>query len=263
MKKTAVITIKILTFFIGWVLLSGIIDIPSGNLVTWRLLAEMIPFAVVVCFTIIFLVLEKGEVRIPVIKNCGKGFLVGTILGVFWIGVSAGFLLLSHHLNVVEKNEVKQIWIWIFAAFINVIMQELLVRGYIYQLLKARYNMIVAMVVTTAVFTFLHGGAFEVGIIPVINVITMSLFVTAVYELERTIIAPIMAHAIWNVVGAIILGGVSLTDDYPSIYNLTASGRTLVSGGDYMIEASLVVTVLNILLTFLLLYRFRNNRHNI
>lgn len=263
MKKTAVITIKILTFFIGWALLSGIIDIPSDNPVTWRLLAEMLPFAVVVCFTIIFLVLEKGEVRIPVIKNCGKGFLVGTILGVFWIGVSAGFLLLSHHLIVVEKNEVKQIWIWIFAAFINGIMQELLVRGYIYQLLKAQYNMIVAMVVTTAIFTFLHGGAFEAGIIPVINVITMSLFVTALYELERTIIAPIMAHAIWNITGAIILGGVSLADDYPSIYNLTASGNTLVSGGDYMIEASLVVTVLNILLTFLLLYRFRNNRHNI
>lgn len=60
-------------------------------------------------------------------------------MGVFWIGVSAGFLLLSHHLTVVEKNEVKQIWIWIFAAFINGIMQELLVRGYIYQLLKAQY----------------------------------------------------------------------------------------------------------------------------
>lgn len=74
MKKTAVITIKILTFFIGWALLSGIINIPSDNPVTWRLLAEMIPFAVVVCFTIIFLVLEKGEVRIPVIKTVARDF---------------------------------------------------------------------------------------------------------------------------------------------------------------------------------------------
>lgn len=46
-----------------------------------------------------------------ILKNCGKGFLVGTILGFFWIGVSAGFLLFSHHLIVVEKNEVNQIWI--------------------------------------------------------------------------------------------------------------------------------------------------------
>lgn len=54
MKKTAVITIKILTFFIGWALLIGIIDIPSDNPVTGRLLAEILPFAVVVCFIIFF-----------------------------------------------------------------------------------------------------------------------------------------------------------------------------------------------------------------
>lgn len=78
MKKTAVITIKILTFFIGWALLIGIIDIPSDNPVTGCPLAEILPFVVVVCFTIIFLVLEKVEIRIPIIKNCGKGFLLGT-----------------------------------------------------------------------------------------------------------------------------------------------------------------------------------------
>ena len=58
------------------------IDIPSDNPVTGRPLAEILPF-VVVCFTIIFLVLEKVEIRIPIIKNCGKGFLLDTILGIF------------------------------------------------------------------------------------------------------------------------------------------------------------------------------------
>ena len=82
-EKTAVITIKILTFFIGWALLIGIIDIPNDNPVTGRPLAEILPFVVVVCFTIIFLVLEKVEIRILIIKNCGKGFLLGTILGIF------------------------------------------------------------------------------------------------------------------------------------------------------------------------------------
>lgn len=63
--------------------MGGIIDIRSDNPVTGCLLAEILPFAVVAYFKIIFLVLEKVEVRIPVIKNCGKGFLVDTILGVF------------------------------------------------------------------------------------------------------------------------------------------------------------------------------------
>ena len=61
----------------------GFIDIPSDNPVTGRPLSEILPFVVVVCFTIIFLVLEKVEIRIPIIKNCGKGFLLDIILGIF------------------------------------------------------------------------------------------------------------------------------------------------------------------------------------
>ena len=61
-------------------------------------------------------------------------------------------------------------------------MQEVLVRGYLYQMIKNNYNIVVAVLISTGLFTFAHGGAFEAGILPVLNVITMSLFVTAVLE---------------------------------------------------------------------------------
>ena len=138
--------------------------------------------------------------------------------------------------------------IWMIAAFLNVIMQELLVRGYLYQMLKQRYNVFSATVVTTAIFTALHGGAFEAGLVPVLNVATMSLLMTTVLEYTGSIIAPIMMHGIWNCVGAIILGGVSLADDYPHLFNLSLSGNTLVSGGACKIEGSIVVLVINVLL---------------
>lgn len=140
-------------------------------------------------------------------------------------------------------------------------MQELLVRGYIYQLLKKQYNIPAAVIVTTAIFTLLHGGAFEAGIIPVINVVAMSLFATALYESEKTILAPIMAHAIWNIIGALILGGVSLADDYPSVLNMTASANKLLSGGEYKMEASIVVTILNLILLGIFYYRCRKEKH--
>ena len=137
------------------------------------------------------------------------------------------------------------------------IMQELLIRGYLYQLLKKKYNLKLAIVVTTIIFTFLHGGAFEAGVIPVINVITMCLFTTALYESEQTILAPILAHTIWNIVGAIILGGVSLADDYPSLYSMASSGNEILSGGNYKIEASVVVMVINIVLTIFFYVQYR------
>lgn len=257
MKKAGMTFLKFLLFFIGWAVLSSVIEIPGSDPSVWRFFAELVPFAIMVILSIVFLRIEKGGVKIPITKNIGKGTALGIVIGAIWIGASAVILLASRHLVIVEKNDVTNLWLWIIAAFINVIMQELLVRGYLYQLLKTKYNILLSVIITTALFTFLHGGAFEAGVIPVINVITMCLFTTALYEAEGTILAPVMAHSIWNIVGAIIIGGVSLADDYPSLYSTVASGNVLLSGGNYKIEASIIVTIINIALMLIFFFKYK------
>lgn len=260
MKKLLITILKIVVFFIGWAVLSGIIDIPSDNPAIWRFFAELIPLTVMILFTVVFWLIEKKTVSIPIKENLGKGTLAGIAIGIIWIGAASSILIFSKQLEITGKNEVSFLWLWILSAFLNVIMQELLVRGYIYQILKERYNLPAAVIVTTAIFTFMHGGAFEAGVIPVINVVTMCLFTTALYESEKTILAPIMAHSIWNIIGALILGGVSLADDYPSILTMTASANKLLSGGAYKIEASIVVTILNVVLMGIFYIRYRKTK---
>ena len=248
MKKLILTILKIVIFFISWAVLSSIIDIPVGDPAMWRFFAELVPMAVIVALSVVFLLLEKKEVKIPIIENIGKGTFIGTITGVIWIGIATGIPLLLRQLTITGKNEISMLWLWIISAFINVVMQELLVRGYIYQLLKTRYNLLAAVIVTTALFSFLHVGVFEAGIIPGVNVITMCLFTTVLYQSEKTLLAPIMAHAVWNIVGSIVLGGVSLADDYPHILSMQATNNVLLSGGDYKIEASIITLILNITL---------------
>ena len=260
MKKFLITALKIVVFFIGWAVLSGIIDIPSENPAVWRFFAELIPLAVMLIFTAVFLLLEKKDIKIPIKDNMGKGILTGTTIGLAWIGITSAILMFSKQLSVIGKNDIPFLWLWIVSAFINVIMQELLVRGYIYQLLKKRYSLPAAVIVTSLLFTVMHGGAIEAGIAPVVNVITMCLFTTALYESEKTLLAPIMTHAVWNIVGALFLGGVSLADDYPHILTLSASKNTLLSGGDYKIEASVVVTILNIALMVFFYIQYRNQK---
>lgn len=260
MKKLLITIVKIVVFFIGWAVLSGIIDIPNDNPAIWRFFAELIPLAVMVLFTVVFWLLDKKTVNIPIKENIGKGSLAGVVIGIIWIGVASSILIVTKQLEISGKNEVPLLWLWVISAFLNVIMQELLVRGYIYQLLKKRYNLTAAVIATTAIFTFMHGGAFEAGVIPVINVVTMCLFTTALYESEKTILAPIMAHSIWNIIGALIIGGVSLADDYPSVLTTTASANKLLSGGEYKIEASIVVTILNVVLMGIFYIRYRKTK---
>ena len=91
----------------------------------------------------------------------------------------------------------------------------------------------------------------------------MSLFTTALYEAEGTLLAPVMAHAAWNIIGSLFLGGVSLADDYPKLLQVVPSGNALISGGTYMIEGSLIVLIVNIsLLAFFTLKALKNKSAN-
>ena len=247
MKKALKNIFKIFIFFIAWAICISIGEIDSSNPAIWRFWAETVPLLWTLLFTVIFLCIERGKVKIPIFHNMTKGSLTGLAAGILWIGISAGILILTGNLNIVFESKTEYLWLWIFSAFINTIMQEFLARGYIYRLLKKEYNILIAAIVSTALFTFMHSGALEAGLIPVLNVITMSLFMTALYEKAETIAAPILAHAVWNIIGAIILGGVSLADDYPSLFTMTSTGNVLLSGGDYKIEGSIIVLVLNIL----------------
>ncbi|MBR1851791.1 MAG: hypothetical protein IJ794_01245 [Lachnospiraceae bacterium] len=87
--------LKIVVFFIGWAVLSGIIDIPSDNPAIWRFFAELIPLAVMILFTVVFWLIEKKTVNIPIKENIGKGTLAGIVIGVIWIGAAASILILT------------------------------------------------------------------------------------------------------------------------------------------------------------------------
>ncbi len=180
-----------------------------------------------------------------------------------WLGSTAAVLLLSGTMRFAGRNEIPMLWLWIVSVFINSAMQELLVRGYLYQMLRANYHTAAAAAATTALFTFLHAGAFEAGLVPVLNVVTMSLLMTAVLEYTQSLLAPTLMHFIWNSIGSVILGGVALAEDYPHLYRTEFTGNVLLSGGAPKMEGSLVVLIVNLLLiaVFGILLRKKTHEH--
>jgi membrane protease YdiL (CAAX protease family) len=261
MKKILFTIVKILLFFVGWAVLAGLIPVPElSNAAVWRFLAELIPFLVIVIFTLVFWLLEKKRIKLHIYSSLIKNIIIGIITGIIWIGTATGILMLLGTMKITAYKPVPMLWLWMISVFINAAMQELLVRGYLYQLLKTDFNIIVATAVTTAIFTFLHGGAFEAGLIPVLNVLTMSLFMTTVLEYTQSLLAPSIIHFVWNFVGAIILGGVQLADDYPHLCITEFTGNIILSGGEPKIEGRIITLILNILLiiVFALLIRKKN-----
>lgn len=250
MKKFSITALKVAAFFIGWSLLVGLGNIPlSDNPAIWRLGAEALPLVFILIFSIIFWLIERRKVEIISFRKPIFNICVGAGTGFIWLGIAVAIMYLMGAISFTGSNQIPNLAVWLFACFLNVIMQELLVRGYIYQMIKSKYNVVNSIIVTTILFTALHGGAFEAGVIAVFNVITMSVFMSLVLEYTGSLVAPILIHTIWNSVGAIILGGVSLADDYPHLLNLAFRGNEILSGGSCKMEGSIVVLGLNVLLS--------------
>lgn len=261
LKKIVITTFKFILFFIGWAIVSAFLPLlNTDNQAVWRLWAEITPLLTTMMFTVIFWLIEKKSVKLNLFCNPAKSLLVGSITGILWMSVAVVVMLVVGVIHFESINSIPNLVVWIIAAFLNVIMQELLVRGYLYQMIKQKHNVVSAIIVTTALFVALHGGAFEAGIVPVLNVLSMSLLMTIVLEYTGGLIAPIIMHSIWNIVGAVILGGVSLADDYQHLVNTSFSGNALLSGGNCKIEGSVVVLILNILLISFFLLQMKRKR---
>ncbi len=261
MKRLIVTILKCFLFFIGWAVIVGLTPLPNElNPSIWRFIAEIIPLLGIIIFTVVFYFIEKKAVPILVTTNVSKGISMGLCSGIIWLGLTTGIFCILGIVKFKGVNQVDMLWLWIISTFLNAIMQELLVRGYLYQLIKKKYNITISVIITTALFVFMHGGAISAGIIPVLNIITMSLFMTALLEYTQSIIAPIFAHAFWNIVGAIVLGSVSLASDYPHLINTQFEGNDVLSGGDFMFEGSIIVFILNVSLTILVVFLIKKSR---
>ena len=249
LKKIGITILKSIGFFLGWSILVSLLPLSSSKeQAIWRLWAEITPLLAIAAFTLIFWIAEKKNVKLHLFDNPVKGMVLGIIAGIVWLAIPVLVMYAAKIIHVDGTNLIHLFPVWVLAVFLNTIMQELLVRGYLYQMLKQKHNIFVATIVTTILFTALHGGAFEAGIIPVLNVLTMSLLMIVVLEYSGSIIAPIIMHFLWNGIGALVLGGVSLADDYPNLFVMTFTGSDILSGGNCKIEGSIIVLIVNVIL---------------
>jgi membrane protease YdiL (CAAX protease family) len=221
----------------------------------WR---EFIPMLGVLLGTVVFvMVVEKKSIRVSIVRNPVRNISYGLALGCLLLGVSLLFLVLMGYINVGEKNTIPYIWVWFISIILNAVTQEYLVRGYLFSLFKEAFNAAASVIITTVIFTAMHGSAFEAGIIAVLNVMTMSVLASLLLLYTESLLAPIIVHILWNGIGGIVFGVVSLDGGYPSLWNSVMSGNELISGGSAKLDGSIIALSVNVLLIALILFKLR------
>ena len=254
-KRTGMSVLFGLGFFMSWAILMSIVMANEAlinptrlqeNHALLRLWQEAVPLLAVLAATWLFAGKIGGEAGFPPLagKDWVKSLLFGALVGAGWLITSTLLLVLMGWLQLEGTNHVSALAIWFSALAINVIMQEYLVRGYLFLIIKERHSMLAAVIITTILFTLMHG--LQGGVLGVANVVAASLVFTLLLVRTGSLLAPIVAHIVWNGVGGVLLGVISLGGVYPSLLAVSQHGNDIVAGGEAMLEGSIITLLVSI-----------------
>ena len=188
---------------------------------------------------------------------------IGLLLGAVGIGVPSALLLISRELGVRTTPAGS----WINAAGFDVVffllaaaMEELVVRGYLFSLIRRRWGWKTAVIATSLLFGSLHllnpGANFE----SMLNVTLAGFFLATVLLATKSLYAAIAAHFAWNwtmagIFHSVVSGAAIPAPNYATVDN----GPDWLTGGVWGPEGGAAATAAMIILIFFL-YRKRQVR---
>ncbi|MDR2157154.1 MAG: CPBP family intramembrane metalloprotease [Clostridiales Family XIII bacterium] len=265
MKKFFEVFFKTAAFFAAWTILLrvfGLSRTTAGRVFLWdpaltEVWSQLLAFfsLTVVSFLSVRIV-ERGRLRTRIATKAPRDALAGTVVGCLWIGGTLGLLVITGSIEFGESQSIGEPVYWVLSVLINVIVREYLIHGYVFTLLRNRYDDLIAVAVTSVIFAALKAGAVESGTVSILFAFATGVLLSLLRIYTNGLLAPIIAHFIWNAVGCLVIGGVSLGDHYPSVWKETLSGIDIISGGELKFEGSglaLVTTVVLIDLVVILI----------
>ncbi|HYI10397.1 MAG TPA: CPBP family intramembrane glutamic endopeptidase [Thermoanaerobaculia bacterium] len=182
-----------------------------------------------------------------------KGLLWGSVL----VAAGAGLVVLST--NVRHEPGRGFPWLELFAVFLPAaIHEELLFRGYAFQKLY-RWKRGFAILFIAVLFAALHMGNTSVTPLGLANIFLGGILLGLAYARYERLWFPIGLHLAWNLMSGPILGHeVSGYEAVMTVLTEEGTGPELLTGGEFGIEGSVWMTVMELGAIGLLWLRAKN-----
>ncbi len=174
-------------------------------------------------------------------------YFIGIVIGALMISLPVLVCVLTGAAELTFNANVDPLIIILFllAFMLQGMGEEVLLRGYFLTTLSRRTNTWTAIIISSLMFSLMHVGNANFGIIPFINITLFGIF-AAVFMLKRGSIWGIGAiHTIWNFMQGNIYGfSVSGNPSMPTVFNCQLGEfGSILSGGEFGIEGGLGATV--------------------
>lgn len=166
-------------------------------------------------------------------------FLLCAVLTCLWVG---GWTSLS--LNELTPALIGGISKAFLMFFVAALLEEVLVRGYPFQVFIEGARPWIAVVLLSSLFSFMHFDNPDVTIPSALNIFLAGVLLSVAYLKTRSLWLPTGLHLGWNWMQASFWGmGVSGFHVEWSVFTAEAHGADWISGGKFGAEASIFATI--------------------
>ncbi len=132
--------------------------------------------------------------------------------------------------------------------------EEILMRGWFMQSVSVRHSPWLGILLSTSIFTLLHAANPNISIVAIVNIFLIGFFLALFILFDGSIWAACGFHTTWNFVMNSVLG-INVSGNQlmgSSALTTQFSGDSLISGGEFGLEGSVVVSGVILVATVLL-----------
>jgi hypothetical protein len=178
--------------------------------------------------------------------------LTGLFLGPALLGLAAIAILLSGHLQWVDIVwEPSALFISLGWMVLISFSEELVFRGYVLgNLMECLPNKWIALAVSSLLFALYHAVTPGIHTLAFANLFLAGMLLGTNYLFTRNLWFSFLLHLGWNFFEGPLLGFKVSGTSFPSLLQAEPNGDLFITGGDYGLEGSILMTLL--LLTALL-----------
>ncbi|MDR1393438.1 MAG: CPBP family intramembrane metalloprotease [Bifidobacteriaceae bacterium] len=173
------------------------------------------------------------------------GLFRGMALGFILITFNVGLLAIVGAYRITGFNPGYSPWADLIMAGLTAgVAEELIFRGVAFRLLEDTFGTVVALAASSVLFGAMHLTNPDGTLLGGLGIALATLVLPAVYVATRSLWWPIGLHFAWNIAQGPIWGSViSGSGGTSSMLRTTWKGPVWLTGGEFGIEASVVVTV--------------------
>lgn len=266
--------LDVVLFFLLWLILVGFLSLCLGVVfratvdeldatVSVMMLSEVLMLVAALVASMLVLCLRKKSFAVLGLgirwRDAGAGFLVAALL----YGLGFGISLALGCVEVESVSFVPSSLLQTLALYLLVgVFEELMLRGFVLgRLLDGGFNRFLALFLSSLAFSAMHLSNPDFTFLPFFNLVLAGMLLGASYIYTRNLTFPIVLHWFWNWIQGPVLGyNVSGNDFGESLLHLQQSGSTLLDGGGFGFEGSLVCTVLMVIAIGAIIFYYERKR---